>query len=142
MGRDCAACVRVEHTQITNISGTSQHLHVMAPTTPFFRLEYANKKGLVPPGLSEEVKLFFAPTEYRYYYDCIRVRCEKQESMMIPIHAYPAINDFHFPARYGAGVTPIPEPTLQFARQLPRALPAACAATATRSVQSTVCNGS
>lgn len=61
-----------------NISSKSQRLHVMAPTTPYFRMEYDAKKGLVPPGLAEEVKIIFSPTEYRYYYDCIRVRCEKQ----------------------------------------------------------------
>jgi hypothetical protein len=51
---------------------------VLPPTTPYFRVEFDAKRGLVPPGLSEDVRLFFAPTEHRYYYDCIRVRCEKQ----------------------------------------------------------------
>lgn len=67
-------------SQIINISGKSQRLHVMPPTTPYFRMEYDNKKGLVPPGLAEAVIVHFSPTEYRYYYDCIRVRCDKQVS--------------------------------------------------------------
>jgi hypothetical protein len=78
----CPECVtrggRCIVVQITNISTTSQRLHVLAPTTPYFRMEYSNRKGIIPPGLSEEVRLFFAPTEYRYYYDCLRVRCDKE----------------------------------------------------------------
>ena len=34
------------------------------------------KKGLLAPGMTEEVAVEFCPTQYRYYYDCVRVHCE------------------------------------------------------------------
>ena len=46
--------------------------------------------------------LEFCPTEWRYYYDCVRVHSDG-ENLLIPIHAYPVINDVLFPVRIDFG---------------------------------------
>jgi hypothetical protein len=39
-----------------NISKTSQRLHILNPETPFFKIK-CQKKGLVAPGMSEEIEV-------------------------------------------------------------------------------------
>lgn len=63
----------------------------MPPSTPYFKIKY-NKKGMVPPGISEDIYVQFTPNdEYKYFYDSIRIHCEG-DKILIPIHAYPVIN--------------------------------------------------
>ena len=41
--------------------------------------------------MSEEIYIFFKPTEYKYYFEYIRIHCEN-DKIQIPIHAFPVIN--------------------------------------------------
>jgi hypothetical protein len=71
---------------------------VLPPQTPYFKIRY-QKKGMVPTGVSEDIYVQFTPTApqsdlmgaYKYYYDTIRIHCEG-DKIVIPIHAYPVIN--------------------------------------------------
>jgi len=87
--------VHVQKISVLNTSSVSQRLHVVNTTTPFFRVKY-EKKGRVAPGMSEDLYIEFKPNAWRYYYDCVRIHCE-DENLLIPIHAYPVINDVVFP---------------------------------------------
>ena len=81
--------------KIVNTSHFAQRLHVINTTTPYFSIT-CNKKGIVAPGMAENIRITFRPDEWRYYYDCIRVHCQ-DENLLIPIHAYPIANDVFFP---------------------------------------------
>ncbi|GLI65137.1 hypothetical protein VaNZ11_008595 [Volvox africanus] len=87
---------------IRNVRARGTRFHILAPSTPFFKATCANKKGLLAPGMSEEVVVEFCPSHYRYYYDCIRVHSE-DENLLIPIHAYPVANETLFPTRVDFG---------------------------------------
>lgn len=79
-----------QHVSIVNISGRSQRLHLLQPTTSAFRLSY-NKKGAIAPGMSEQLSVRFEPTEYRYYADCVRIHA-LGENLLLPLHAFPVLN--------------------------------------------------
>mmetsp|Transcript_9584 Transcript_9584/g.18058 ORF Transcript_9584/g.18058 Transcript_9584/m.18058 type:complete len:1002 (+) Transcript_9584:336-3341(+) len=87
--------------RVTNTTSHSKRIVILPPNTPFFKAT-CNKKGLVAPGMSEDIRLEFCPTEWRYYYDCIRVHSES-ENLIVPIHAYPVMNDVIFPVRIDFG---------------------------------------
>jgi len=94
----------VEHKQmvrVVNTSSKSTRLTILPPKTPFFRLN-CTKRGLVAPGMAEEIEVVFTPKDWRYYYDCIRVQCE-HENMLIPLHGYPVMNDAIFPKNIDLG---------------------------------------
>lgn len=60
---------------------------MLPPSTPYFKVKY-NYKGTI----SEDVYIQFTPDTYQYYYDCVRIHCEG-DNLLIPIHAYPVINN-------------------------------------------------
>jgi len=83
--------------RILNISPSSLRLAVIGPSTPWFKINY-DKKGLLAPGMSEEITVTFTPHEWRYYYDTIKIFCgERSENLLVPIHAYPSANDIALP---------------------------------------------
>jgi len=83
--------------EITNTSSSSIRVSILAPETPFFKITY-DKKGLLAPGMSEEIQVDFSPTGWRYYYDTVKIFCgELAENLIVPIHAYPAVNDIKLP---------------------------------------------
>jgi hypothetical protein len=49
--------IRKTHTQrvrLINNSPAPQRLHILPPSTPFFKIRYS-KKGMVPSGIAEEI---------------------------------------------------------------------------------------
>jgi hypothetical protein len=46
---------------------------------------------MLASGIAEELYVHFKPNDYKYYYDTIKINSEN-ETLLIPIHAYPAIN--------------------------------------------------
>lgn len=99
--------VHEQKLSIVNKSTSSKRMHVIPPTTPYFRARFENK-GWVAPGMSTDLIIEFAPTEWRYYYDCVRVHADK-ENLLVPIHGYPVMNDVIFPKIIDFGVTALAE---------------------------------
>eukprot|EP00929_Paragymnodinium_shiwhaense_P009241 TRINITY_DN113334_c0_g1_i1.p1 TRINITY_DN113334_c0_g1~~TRINITY_DN113334_c0_g1_i1.p1 ORF type:complete len:865 (+),score=215.13 TRINITY_DN113334_c0_g1_i1:200-2794(+) len=92
--------IHKQHTQrlrIINISPTSLRVTILGPESQYFRIQY-DKKGLLAPGMGEEITVVFEPHEWRYYYDSVKVFCgELSENLVIPIHAYPSATDIKLP---------------------------------------------
>nr|XP_002733102.1 PREDICTED: primary ciliary dyskinesia protein 1-like [Saccoglossus kowalevskii] len=82
--------------RIANISGECLQMHIIPPTSAYFRVKYKKQERLVP-GLTMDIIVEFVPDEWRYYYDCIRIHCKDDENLLIPIHAYPVMNTADFP---------------------------------------------
>lgn len=74
--------------KIINSSNVPQRVNILPPMTPFFKVKYS-KKGMIPTNSAEEIYVQFNPTDYKYYYDCIRIH---GAGIILPIHAYPIIN--------------------------------------------------
>lgn len=74
--------------KIINSSNTPQRVNILPPMTPFFKVKYS-KKGMIPTNSCEEIYVQFNPTDYKYYYDCVRIH---GAGIILPIHAYPVIN--------------------------------------------------
>jgi len=105
------------HTQkikIVNVSRESQNVHIINPTTPYFRASF-QKTGLIAPGMSQEIEVIFQPNAWQYYYDCIRLHTPA-ENLLIPIHAYPVMNDVIFPRALDFGACPLSETTVRKVR--------------------------
>jgi hypothetical protein len=74
--------------KVINSSNVPQRVNILPPMTPFFTVKYS-KKGMIPTNSAEEIYIQFNPTEYKYYYDCVRIH---GAGIILPIHAYPVIN--------------------------------------------------
>lgn len=93
--------------QIFNVSNESVRVTILPLQTPFFQFQFLNeKKGFIAPGMSEDIVIEFTPTEWRYYYDCVRFHC-RDENIIVPIHAYPVMNDVIFTSRIDMGSRPL-----------------------------------
>mmetsp|Transcript_169876 Transcript_169876/g.539604 ORF Transcript_169876/g.539604 Transcript_169876/m.539604 type:complete len:863 (+) Transcript_169876:176-2764(+) len=92
--------IHKEHShvlRILNTSPSSLRVSIIGPSTQFFRISY-DKKGLLAPGMSEDVTVTFMPHEWRYYYDTVKIFCgELAENLVVPIHAYPSASDIALP---------------------------------------------
>jgi hypothetical protein len=76
-----AAASHRAQVRVINKSDKKQRIHVLPPQTPSFKFDVTNN-GFIRPGLAQEIKITFRPSEYRYYYDCIRLHCPSQNILV------------------------------------------------------------
>ncbi|DBA89741.1 TPA: hypothetical protein ACH3X2_004621 [Trebouxia sp. C0005] len=94
--------VHEQRIRLCNTSSSSTGTHIILPTTPYFKAYCDNKKGSLAPGLEDVITVEFCPTEWRYYYDCLQIHSQGG-NLLIPIHAYPMMNQTKFPRRISFG---------------------------------------
>ncbi|OWZ18374.1 Primary ciliary dyskinesia protein [Phytophthora megakarya] len=110
-----------QRVRVHNNSAKAVRLRYTFPTgKKGFRTTFASsdRPSFVSPGLCEEIIVSFTPpADFQYYYDCIQVQCEevaygssahvaRSGATLIPLHAYPMVNEVAFPTRMDFGVVP------------------------------------
>ncbi|XP_036396630.1 cilia- and flagella-associated protein 221 [Megalops cyprinoides] len=104
--------------KLINVSSEVINIHVLPTQTKYFQTKYSKKYRLVP-GLAYTVKVHFCPDEWRYFYDCIRVHCKGDENLLVPVHAYPIIDDLDVPPH-------ISLPPVPLGQSVSRSIPLSC----------------
>ena len=66
---------------------------------------------MVAPGMAEIIHVDFVATEWRYHYDAIRVFSDGDAPLLVPMHAYPVMNEVALPSKLDFGHCPLGEPT-------------------------------
>uniref|UniRef100_A0A3Q3JBH0 Cep192-like domain-containing protein n=1 Tax=Monopterus albus TaxID=43700 RepID=A0A3Q3JBH0_MONAL len=92
--------------KLINISSEVMNIHIIPTQTKHFQTTYTKKYRLIP-GLAYTLKVRFWPDEWRYFYDCVRVHCKGEENLLIPVHAYPVIDDLHIPPHIDLSAVPL-----------------------------------
>ncbi|TKS66232.1 Cilia- and flagella-associated protein 221 [Collichthys lucidus] len=92
--------------KLINVSSEVMNIHIIPTQTKHFQTSYTKKYRLIP-GLAYTLKVKFCPDEWRYFYDCIRVHCQGEENLLIPVHAYPVTDDLHIPPRIDLSAVPL-----------------------------------
>ena len=98
----------VQEITIVNRNTDSKRMQILPLQTNDFKLEYT-LSGIMAPGMSQKIKIHFNPKEYKYHYDCIRVN-GGENYLLIPLHAYPVVNQIDFPRVLAFGDCPLTEP--------------------------------
>ncbi|KAG3099181.1 hypothetical protein PI125_g15087 [Phytophthora idaei] len=108
-----------QRVRVHNNSAKAVRLRYTFPTgKKGFRATFSNadRPSFVSAGLCEEILVSFTPPAgFQYYYDCIQVQCEevaygsstdvaRSGATLIPLHAYPMVNEVAFPTRMDFGV--------------------------------------
>ncbi|XP_044044430.1 cilia- and flagella-associated protein 221 isoform X2 [Siniperca chuatsi] len=92
--------------KLINISSEVMNIHIIPTQTKHFQTTYTKKYRLIP-GLAYTLRVRFCPDEWRYFYDCVRVHCKGEENLLIPVHAYPVIDDLHIPPHIDLSSVPL-----------------------------------
>ncbi|XP_075263907.1 cilia- and flagella-associated protein 221-like isoform X2 [Convolutriloba macropyga] len=101
----------VKELRLTNVSAKVQRWHIIPPSTPHFKVSFQKPERCVP-GLFMDMKVIFTPDEWRYYSDSVRIHCQNEENITIPLHAYPVMSGTEpLPESLILPVTPIGETT-------------------------------
>ncbi|KAL6115391.1 cfap221 [Pungitius sinensis] len=95
-----------KNLKLINISSEVMNIHIIPTQTKHFQTAYTKKYRLIP-GLAYTLTVRLCPDEWRYFYDCIRVHCKGEENLLIPVHAYPVIDDLHVPAHIDLSIVPL-----------------------------------
>lgn len=99
------------NVSVINSTSRSQRFQIVPPSTAVFSILY-EKSGSLAPGMSQKITVCFNPSEYKYYFDCIRIHCDNDD-LQIPIHGYPVVNDIKFPRWLTFGSVPLCEPAFR-----------------------------
>ena len=70
--------------RLINTAGHPMRMHVLPPSTSFFSISF-EKRGLLMPGLAEEITVRFTPNEVRYYHDTIKVHLGDGDEQLLVI---------------------------------------------------------
>ncbi|XP_041822424.1 cilia- and flagella-associated protein 221 [Chelmon rostratus] len=108
----------IKMMKLINISSEVMNIHIIPTQTKHFQTSYTKKYRLIP-GLAYTLKVRFCPDEWRYFYDCIRVHCKGEENLLIPVHAYPVIDDLRIPPHIDLSAVPL-------GQSVRRAIPLSC----------------
>ena len=77
--------------KIVNKSSTMQRFHLIQPVSKDFQVRM-EKKGAIPPGMSEIVLVDFFPRKHAYFGDELKIHsADNQNQLFVPIHAYPVL---------------------------------------------------
>lgn len=94
--------------RLINASPSPQRIHILHPETPYFSMSIGpngeGKRGTIMPGMSEDIVVKCTPTDgLRYYRDNVKIHMPGNETMVVPLHAYPALAEAALPTRIDFG---------------------------------------
>ncbi|XP_073503665.1 cilia- and flagella-associated protein 221 [Phyllobates terribilis] len=101
--------------KLVNKSADVSNVHIIPPQSKHFTISY-KKADRFAPGLALTVDVQFVADEWRYYYDCIRVHGKGEETLLVPLHAYPVMDLLDFPSHVSLSSVPLGRSALHILR--------------------------